>query len=45
MPASTVLNDNTKNAISALAHARPYYERNKAKICTFWVKGFICFWC
>lgn len=40
MPASTELNDSTKNAISILAnHSHPYYERNKAKICSFWVKG------
>jgi hypothetical protein len=40
MPASTDLSDATKSAIAILAnHPRPYYERNKAKICTFYVKG------
>lgn len=39
MPSSTTVPEVVTAAVARLAHATPYHERNKTKICSFWVKG------
>ncbi|KAH7831067.1 pre-mRNA-splicing factor RBM22/SLT11 [Monocercomonoides exilis] len=37
--APSLISEPVKDAIAALSHSTPYYKRNKAHICSFWVKG------